>query len=80
MFNYIIQDEVFKKGADQDKKFFNEMLTIVAAIIQSCLNKDDLIKILEKCMAIFIHPLSEIKMAIIAELISFEQFTKAGSI
>jgi len=80
VFNYIIQDEVFKKGADQDKKFFNEMLTIIAAIIQSCLNKDDLIKILEKCMAIFIHPLSEIKMAIIAELISFEQFIEAGSI
>ena len=44
--------------------------TIVAAIVTSCLSKDDLLKILRKFLEVFAKPLKELREAILAEMIA----------
>lgn len=51
-------------------------MTIVAAIVTSCLSKDDLLKILTKFLEVFAKPLKELREAIVTEMIIL---TSAGN-
>jgi hypothetical protein len=51
-------------------KAYQDVLTIVAAIVTSCLSKDDLLKILRKFLEVFAKPLKELREAILAEMIA----------
>lgn len=63
-----------------DPSAFNEILTIVAAIITSCLSKDDLLQILTRFLEVFAQPLKSIRERIMAELISIDQYVRSGTI
>ena len=61
VFKEVLQHEVFQSSQEADPSAFSEILTIVSAIITSCLSKDDLLQILKKFLEVFAQPLKAMR-------------------